>query len=160
MLAVLWRSAKLVLLVLLASPFFGWASRCEAGFVLRQPQQPKPANLVQGLEALIGLDSPVVETASSAESGPASDREESTPARDSRLPLPLNPIFTHLQTSGASAPDSMPSGVGAGASLHLLLSQSSVACEIEASGKLFLVSDAWNLPPFPSRLFRPPRVVA
>lgn len=155
----------LCLLLLLAGPLSGLAGRAEASLVLRKPApETEASEAVTWLDTLVGLEragegdtAPAPPARASSEPAP-SGHETDIPRRDSHAPLPFGPVYPDLQHSGAGAPDSSSSsGSGAGATLHLLPPQPGQPCGAEASGLLFLADDRFQLPSFPTRLFRPPR---
>ena len=149
------------LIVLLAWPCLGWGGRAEANFALGQfSHQPDRPGCAFGFEFALVLNGGDQAEASAAGSpGGTSADTPSVPEADPPLRVfPRAPIPAHgdLQTGASSGP-APPTGPGGGAGLSPLLPPHAPVLGREVSGLLFLANDRLRPPPFPSRLFRPPR---
>ncbi len=158
------RGAKLILglLVLLAGPAVGLGGRVQASFALGQPAPERPKGSF-GLEFELVLNGEQGEPASS--SG-AAVREEvpSVPEPEApswpHRPGKPRPVPGDLQPSGTSSGAGSPSsGAGVAAGSSFLPPLSAQVFGAAVSGRLFLANERLKPPPFPSRLFRPPRAV-
>lgn len=141
----------LPLTVLVAGPLLGLGGRAQAGYV---PQ----TSLSVGTHAdLFGVaDAEETESAAADVALPGDDLP--TRFEPPGLPLQESPSFG-LIPSGAGSQPSPGAGSGAAGSGHVFAVAALPAADPPALvGVLFLESSAHRPPPFPSRLFRPPRL--
>jgi hypothetical protein len=148
----------LPLAVLAAAPLVGVGGRAQAGYMAPASLVDRPhADSFAGGATQAGAD----------EMGAGADgfRLDADPQRDDgparlespALPPPGYAAFGHGANGAGSQP--APDGPGGGGSGHVPAATSRPAAEAPApAGVLFLESSAHRPPPFPSRLFRPPRL--
>jgi hypothetical protein len=151
------------LLVLLAWPCLGLGGRAQASFALGgSALAPERAPGSLGLEFQLVLNGgePAEPEGTPSSSVPA---EEATPfapgdsPRAPAAPVHLLPIPGGLST-GTTASGPPSSSAGSAGGLSIILPSNPAALGDDPSGRLFLADERFNPPPFPSRLFRPPRL--
>jgi len=160
-----FRGVKLIvgLIVLLAWPWLGCGGSAQASFSLGQhsrgPERPRCSFgfefelVINGEEQAEAGDS----NPSGGMSGEIPSVPDSDPLRQSVLPRAPIPAHDGPQTSGTSSGPAPPSGPGGGGGSCLLPPLGAPLLGREGSGLLFLANERLKPPPFPSRLFRPPR---
>jgi hypothetical protein len=162
---MLSRVAKLILslILLLACPELGPGGRVEGSFALgqstREPDQPKGSF---GFEfQLVVNGAPGANT--SAGCSPAGIRDDVLPVTEPKhspppgLPRKLIPAHAGLQTNGASPGAGSSAGQVPAAGSSFLPTMCTYVVGGEMCGLLFLADERFKPPPFPTRLFRPPR---
>jgi len=160
---VLSRGGKpiLGLIVLLAWPLLGLGGRAQASFSLgqlsRESHRPKCS---LGFEFELVLNGEEQTEAAHANSpGGMSGETPSVPEADpAQRGFPQRPLPrpSDLQTGTSSGP-APSTGPGGGAGLSLFPPVPAPVLGHDVSGLLFLANERLKPPPFPSRLFRPPR---
>jgi len=150
------------LIVLLAGPCLGLGGRAEASFALARsalaPERP-PVSLGLEFQLVLNGEEPVEPEAPCSSTSATSEPAPVAPGESPRPPARYHhilPVPTGL-SNGTSSAGSPPSGPGSGTGLIFILPSDCAMPGGGESGRLFLADERLNPPPFPSRLFRPPR---
>jgi hypothetical protein len=158
------RAAKLflVLLMLLLSPVLGPGGRVEASFALGQcTEEPDRGKCSFGfeLERVLNGEEGVEDAA-----GPSVARRDNEAPCVKELNRPQGPrdpgeslMGQRLAQPGGASPGSGPSAGQGWGTGGLLLLAPGIREREEGTALLFLADDRFKLPPFATRLFRPPR---
>lgn len=139
----------------LVLPCLTTSSRLQAGYVPISTSQTPNNESAPGLCVEFGFSS----EKSCSQATPDSDPGQQHKVAPSIPPLDLDPANLPLSQGGGAGGTSSPGSGSGGPAQQISLSMAAYLPDLKLVGLLAFEQDRDQPPPFPSRLFRPPRVV-